>query len=428
MDYRKTEIFQMINKDISDKFYGKPIFVNLLLLVINLFLFVFKLIVSSLSGSLALQADAFDNLTDIIMVFAALVGIIYSKRKPNKKFPYGYYKIENIISLIISLVIFFTAYNIITITFSEIFEFIAGSTKQIIVTPTIFLFLIISLLISFLLTIYLKIIGKQTKSPIIQSQATEKLYDNLISSSVIIGFISALFGINLVDSIISLVIALLIIKGGYDIFLTSTKTLLDAVIDFDKRNELYKIIDAFPNVKEIENLEIRSYGRYIFLEAVVILNKELHLHQVESLKKAISAKIKVAFPEIFKIIIISQAQPKEILKIAAPLLNNNGLNSKISDHFGESPFFSIVELQEEKNQFKVINYYITPNKFIDEEKRKGILISEWLLEEKIDKLYLKNDLKKGPKLVLESSLVQMTITKFESLKEIVEQETQIQTF
>jgi len=56
------------------------------------------------------------------------------------------------------------------------------------------------------------------------------------------------------------------------------------------------------------------------------------------------------------------------------------------------------------------------------------LISEWLLEEKIDKLYLKNDLKKGPKLVLESSLVQMTITKFESLKEIVEQETQIQTF
>jgi len=418
----------MIKKDLSDKFYGKPIFVNLLLLVINLFLFVFKLIVSSLSGSLALQADAFDNLTDIIMVFAALVGIIYSKRKPNKKFPYGYYKIENIISLIISLVIFFTAYNIITISFSEIFEFITGSTKQIIVTPTIFLFLIISLLISFLSTVYLKIIGKQTKSPIIQSQATEKVYDNLISSSVIIGFISALFGINLVDSIISLVIALLIIKGGYDIFLTSTKTLLDAVIDFDKRNELYKIINAFPNVKEIENLEIRSYGRYIFLEAVVILNKELHLHQVESLKKAISAKIKIEFPEIFKIIIISQAQPKEILKIAAPLLDNNGLNSKISEHFGESPFFSIVELQEENNQFKVINYYINPNKFIDEEKRKGILISEWLLEEKIDKLYLKNDLKKGPKLILESSLVQMIITKFESLKEIVEQETQIQTY
>ena len=425
MDYRKAKNTQMTSKDISERFYGKPLFVNLLLLVINIFLFIFKLIVSSLSGSLALQADAFDNLTDIIMVFAAIVGIYYAKKKPNKKFPYGYYKIENIISLIISIVIFFTAYNIITTSFSEILEFSAGFPKQIIVTPTIFLFLIISLLISFLSTIYLKIVGKQTKSPIIQSQATEKLYDNLISSSVIIGFISALFGTNLVDSIISLVIALLIIKGGYDIFLTSTKTLLDAVIDFDKRNELYKIIDNFPNVKEIENIEIRSYGRYIFLEIVIELNKELHLHQVELLKDTISVKIKTEFPEIFKIIIISQAQPKEIIKIAVPLLKDNGLNSKISEHFGESPFFSIMELQEENNRFKLIKYDIAPNKFIAEEKRKGILISEWFLEEKIDKLYLKKDLKKGPKLILESSLVQMIITKFESLSEIVEQETQI---
>jgi len=425
MDYRKTKNSQMTNKDISEKFYGKPLFVNLLLLVINLFLFVFKLIVSSLSGSLALQADAFDNLTDIIMVFAAIVGIYYAKKKPNKKFPYGYYKIENIISLIISMVIFFTAYNIITTSFSEISGTIAGFPKQIIVTPPIFLFLIISLLISFLSTIYLKIVGKQTKSPIIQSQATEKIYDNLISSSVIIGFISALFGINLVDSIISLIIALLIIKGGYDIFLASTKTLLDAVIDFDKRNELYKIIDSFPNVKEIENIEIRSYGRYIFVETVIELNKELHLHQVELLKNTLSVKIKTEFPEIFKIIIISQAQPKEIIKIAVPLLDDNGLNSKISEHFGESPFFSIIELQEENNQFKLINYHIVPNKFKDEEKRKGILISEWFLEEKIDKLYLKSDLKKGPKLILESSLVQMIITEFESLHEIVEQETQI---
>ncbi len=425
MDYRKTKNTPMTNKDISEKFYGKPLFVNLLLLIINLFLFIFKLIVSSLSGSLALQADAFDNLTDIIMVFAAIVGIYYAKRKPNNKFPYGYYKIENIISLIISMVIFFTAYNIITTSFSEISETIAGFPKQIIVTPTIFLFLIISLLISFLSTIYLKVVGKQTKSPIIQSQATEKLYDNLISSSVIIGFISALFSINLVDSIISLVIALLIIKGGYDIFLTSTKTLLDAVIDFDKRNELYKIIDSYPNVKEIENIEIRSYGRYIFVEIVIELNKELHLHQVELLKNKISTKIKTEFPEIFKIIIISQAQPKEIIKIAVPLLKNNGLDSKISEHFGESPFFSIMELQEENNQFKLINHNIVPNKFKDEEKRKGILISEWFLEEKIDKLYLKSDLKKGPKLILENSLVQMIITKFESLHEIIEQETQI---
>jgi len=413
--------------DRSKKFYTKPLFVNSVLLIANLGLFIFKLIFADLSGSLALKADAFDNLTDIIMVFAALVGIIYAKRKPNEKFPYGYYKIENIISLIISLVIFFTAYNVIIISFSEIYANFVALPKQIITSPDIFIFLFISLIISFSTTLYLRIIGKQTNSPIIQSQASEKLYDNLISSSVIIGFIGALFGVNFLDSIISLLIALLIIKGGYDIFLTSTKTLLDAVIDFDQRNELYNTIKSFPNVKEIENLEIRSYGRYIFLEAVVILNKELHLHQIQSLKNVMSDKIRAEFPQIFRIIIISQTLPKEVIKIAVPLANNEGLSSKISEHFGETPFFAILEMREENNILELKKYNILPNKFADEEKRKGILISEWLLLEKIDKLYLKEELKKGPHLLLETGFVQTIITEFSSIKEILEQERHIQS-
>jgi len=417
----------MNEPDKSKKFYNKPIFVNSVLLVVNLGLFIFKLIFSDLSGSLALRADAFDNLTDIIMVFAALVGIIYAKRKPNEQFPYGYYKIENIISLIISLVIFFTAYNVIIISFSEIYAHFVGLPKQIIPSPAIFIFLIISLIISFSTTLYLRIIGKQTNSPIIQSQASEKFYDNLISSSVIIGFIGALFGVNFLDSIISLIIALLIIKGGYDIFLTSTKILLDAIIDFDQRNELYNVIKNFPNVKEIENLEIRSYGRYIFLEVVVILNKELHLHQIQSLKNALSGKIQAEFPQIFRIIIISQTLPKEVIKIAVPLANNEGLNSIISEHFGETPFFAILEMQEENNILELKNHNILPNKFVDEEKRKGILISEWLLLEKIDKLYLKNELKKGPHLLLENGFVQMIVTELSSIKEILEQERHIQS-
>lgn len=400
---------------------------NSVLLVVNLGLFIFKLIFADLSGSLALQADAFDNLTDIIMVFAALVGITYAKRKPNEKFPYGYYKIENIISLIISLVIFYTAYNVIIISFSEIYAHFAGLPKQIITSPAIFIFLIISLIISFSSTLYLRIIGKQTNSPIIQSQASEKFYDNLISSSVIIGFIGALFGVNFLDSIISLLIALLIIKGGYDIFLTSTKILLDAIIDFDQRNELYNVIKNFPNVKEIENFEIRSYGRYIFLEVVVILNKELHLHQIQLLKNAMSYKIQAEFPQIFRIIIISQTLPKEVIKIAVPLANNEGLSSKISEHFGETPFFAILEMQEENNFLELKNYNVLTNKFADEEKRKGILISEWLLLEKIDKLYLKKELKKGPHLLLEKGFVQMIVTELSSIKDILEQERHIQS-
>ena len=404
------------------KFFEKPIFINFLLLIINIFLFVLKILLSYTSNSLALQADAFDNLTDIVMVFAALIGISYSRKKPNEKFPYGYYKIENLISLLISIFIFFTAYTIIYNSISEIVSYSTGkSTKQIVVSSQIFILLIFALLLSFCLTIYLKIVGKRTNSPIIQTEANEKLYDNLISASVLIGFIGALYNIFILDAIIGLIIALFIIKGGYDIFLSSTKTLLDAVIDFENRTELHTIINSIPNIKKIENLEIRSYGKYIFLEITISLNKEISLSNIEHLQNILFDKIKKSFPQIFKIVLVAQTQEKAINKIAAPISDNQGINSKIYEHYGESPYFAIIKVE----QGNLIHLKIFPNEFINEEKRKGILVSDWLSSKKIDKIYLKSELKKGPKLIFENSLIQVEITDFDTLYQLIEREKEL---
>ena len=408
------------------KLYERPIFINSFLLCVNLGLFIFKIVFGIFSRSLALQADAFDNLTDIVMAFAALIGILYSNKKPNEKFPYGYYKIENIISLVVSFFIFFTAYNIIVQSITNILDYFKGIHRIIIISPVIIIFLIISLGISFCLTLYLKVIGKRSRSPIIESEANEKLYDNFISFSVIVGFICAIFNIFLVDSIIGLIICIFLIKGGYDIFLNSTKTLLDSVIEFDKRKELFELIESYPKVKNVDSLEVRSYGRYIFAEVIVSLNKDLPLSQIQSLKIILSNNIKNHFPHIFKLIIITKTQEKPVIKVAVPLLENNDLNSQISDHFGESPFFAILEVQKDNNEVSLQNYNIINNRYAHLEKRKGINIADWLISEKIDKVYLKKELKKGPKLIFENSLVQVIITELTSLKQIISWEIENQ--
>ncbi len=401
------------------KYYHRPIFLNIFLLTITVSLFILKLIFSIITNSLALQADAVDNLTDMVMILAALIGIIYSRKKPNAKFPYGYYKIENIISLIISILIFYTAYNIISQSIKDILDFITGFSKTIIISSSVFIFLLVSFIVSLFLSLYLKIVRKKTKSPIIETEAREKLYDNLISFSVLIGFIGAIFNFFLIDSIIGLFIALFIIKGGYEIFLNSTKILLDAVIDFDKRTELNNLIKAFPKVKKIESLELRVYGRYIFLEIVIALNKDLSVLQVQTLNNIISISIKEKFPQIFKVNILTQTQENLIVKIAVPLTDNNGLSSNISDHFGEALFFALFEVDADEQKYELLNYNIVSNKFVNEEKRKGILISDWLILQKIDKIYLKKELKTGPKLLFEKALVLMELTKLDKLNEIM---------
>lgn len=230
----------------------------------------------------------------------------------------------------------------------------------------------------------------------------------------------------MVDSIIGLIICIFLIKGGYDIFLNSTKTLLDSVIEFDKRKELFELIESYPKVKNVDSLEVRSYGRYIFAEVIVSLNKDLPLSQIQSLKTILSNNIKNHFPHIFKLIIITKTQEKPVIKVAVPLLENNDLNSQISDHFGESPFFAILEVQKDNNEVSLQNYNIINNRYAHLEKRKGINIADWLISEKIDKVYLKKELKKGPKLIFENSLVQVIITELTSLKQIISWEIENQ--
>ncbi len=399
-------------------YFERPDILNVLLLIINSVLFLLKLYIGFLSNSIALQADAYDSLKDLVMAVAALIGILYSNKKPNEKFPYGYYRIENIISLIISILIFFTAYTIFQQAIAEISLFFTGMARRINPSPLFIGFLVISLAISLLLTYYLKHVGKKTNSPIIQAQGREKLFDNLISSSVLIGFIGALFNIYYLDSIIGLIIGGFIIKGGYDIFINSTKTLLDAVIDFENKKELYEMIEGFPRVNTMEHFEIRSYGKYLFLEVDITLNQDLPLSKIEKLKRKISDDIRKKFPIIFKVVILTHAQSIRKVKIASPVSQNNSLNSEIASHFGDAPYFAFMEIENTGlSKIEIIS-----NKYVHLEKQKGIQISDWLCSEKIDKLYLKKELQRGPLVIFENSLIEVVITNAETLKEILEME------
>ncbi len=401
------------------KFYEEPLFLNFLLFLFSFSFFLLKLIFSIITNSLALQADAFDNLTDVVMNITAFIGIIFAHKRPNKKFPYGYYKMENIISLFISLLIFFTAFSILIRSFSNIIDFYNGNYRIVHFSPLIFIFLIISILFSIVLMFSLKKMGKKTGSPIINSQVKEKYYDIFISISVLLSFIGVLFNFYIFDSIFGIIIVFFIVKGGYEIFLISIKTLLDAVIDFEKQTELYKLIETTPHINKIEKMALRSYGRYIILELEIILNKNFRLHQIENLKKLLIKSIQNNFPEIFKIILITHRQNLSIIKIGLPLENNKALTSRIAEHFGDAPFFVILEFKDGS----LLNYEIYANKFINEEKRKGILVSEWLITKHIDKIFLKRELNKGPSIILQSEFVESEITDLESLEDIIKYES-----
>ena len=81
-------------------------------IAVNLLLVGIKILLSILSGSIALVADAIHSSSDVISSATVFVGIKISKRK-SKTFPFGLYKVENFVSLLSSIFIFVAAYEIV---------------------------------------------------------------------------------------------------------------------------------------------------------------------------------------------------------------------------------------------------------------------------------------------------------------------------
>lgn len=80
---------------------------------VNLALFGIKITFATLSQSIALKAEAIHSLSDVVASLTVFGGLILAKRK-SKKFPYGLYKVENLVSIIVALAIFFAGYEIVT--------------------------------------------------------------------------------------------------------------------------------------------------------------------------------------------------------------------------------------------------------------------------------------------------------------------------
>ena len=69
---------------------------------------VIKGVIGIISGSVSLQAQAVDSLTDLVSLVAVYAGLRLSRRPPNERFSYGYYRVETLVSLLVAVVILIT--------------------------------------------------------------------------------------------------------------------------------------------------------------------------------------------------------------------------------------------------------------------------------------------------------------------------------
>jgi len=350
----------------NEKIGAYSIGVNLLLVIIKCFL-------SFLSGSVALFADTIHSATDVISSVTVLWGIKISKRK-SKNFPYGLYKVENFVSLLSSIFIFFAGYEIVhTVIFAQKSlktEFLPYTVAGVALATGI----------TFLFSRYELRQGQKIGSPSLIADAQHIRTDMFSSLVILVGLIGGLFGLE-IDRIAALIVVVFVFQAGLSIFVNAIRVLLDASIDFETMDRVKTIILKDPRIVSIKNLWGRNSGPFKFIEADIVI-KTNNLEKAHSVTRKIENEIKRLVFHVDHILIHYEPQKKDTITLAIPLEEDR---QTFSEHFGEAPFFYIATLLEMDGSLLSEAFHRNP--VAKDERGKGIKVSEWLLEKKIDAVY-----------------------------------------
>lgn len=232
--------------------------------------------------------------------------------------------------------------------------------------------------------------------------------DVLSSIVVLISVMLSYFDIHLnlygitVDQIGAALILVFITHSGWELLSDGMRVLLDASIDFATLDRIRDIVKNEPMVNEIKSLMGRSAGRFRFIQATVTLNTE-DLERAHQVSENIEEKIRRQVTHIEKVTIRCEPRQRAYERVVFPLEDKNG---RISLHFGEAPYFGILHVR--RNDRKIEKRMVVENPHRSVRTAKGIRVAEWLLEQGVDHIGMKEDVShKGPGYVFSNGGVKM---------------------
>lgn len=363
-----------------------------------------KGVVGFYSGSSALLADAVHTGLDIFTSLAVWVGLKVSLKSSGGKFPYGYYKAENLVALFVSLLILFSGFEILKMGFAGIKAEVAGASSStgiefqgLTLATAVF-----SALSVYALSVYKKKVGTDINSQALLADARHSYTDVFASLVVVVAVLGSWLGVSELDSFGVIVISALIFKLGIECAKDAVLTLMDAWLDEESAERIRKNIRAIPGILKLEDLKLRKSGLVVFGEATVEIDGEADLKKVELLTPKIKAAVKKEVKNLEHLVIDARPGKRLSFKLSVPVLDNSGLQTRLSGHLGRAPYFFFAVLEAGR----VREWEILENPSQDLDRKRGVKAVDFLVSERANVLVVQ-DVGEGPFHMLRDNFVRI---------------------
>ena len=246
---------------------------------LNLLLFVGKLFAGTISGSIAITADAFNNLSDAGSSLVTLLGFRLAGRKPDPEHPFGHGRMEYISGLAVAGLILLMGVELGKSSLKKIL-----SPEEIVSSPLVLAILAVSVAVKLYMFYYNRSIGRKIKSAAMSATATDSLSDAVSTTAVLMATLVGQFtGLN-IDGWVGLLVALFILFSAYKAAKETLSPLLGQTPDPEFVDRIEQIVLSYPEVLNIHDLIVHDYGpgrMMISLHAEVSADGDLlQLHDV----------------------------------------------------------------------------------------------------------------------------------------------------
>lgn len=224
-------------------------------MVCNILLFSIKYLAGSLSGSIAILSDAFNNLSDCANCLITFFGYRMAAKPADKGHPFGHGRMEYLTSLLIAVLIAIMGVELLRDSFDKLRHPAPVTFRWLVLG-----ILLLSILIKLWMALFNQKLGKQCRSSAILATAKDSYSDVLATTSTLIVLVVSRFTDFPLDGWMGILVSLFILKTAYDIIKDTVDDLLGKPADAALVKQICQLIRSHPEILGIHDLVIHNYG------------------------------------------------------------------------------------------------------------------------------------------------------------------------
>ena len=285
----------------------------------NIALVALKAIVGLITASVSIILDAVNNLTDALSSIITIVGTKLANKRPDKKHPFGYGRIEYLTSMLISFLILFAGGTAIYESIQSIvhywtIDFPKGSLPSSYSIVTLVL-IGVGILFKIGIGVFFKIQAKKANSDALDASGTDALWDSVLSAGTLVGAIIVYTAGFYTEGYIGVVIGIFIIKAGISTMLDSLSQIVGERIDDQLAHQMKSDVCSVEGVKGAYDLIVNSYGLERSYGSVhVEVDDNLTAKEIQSIERKVTYLLFEKYHIIFTIGIYAQNDSTPQLK------------------------------------------------------------------------------------------------------------------